>query len=110
MITFNTSATIMMGMCMWICQMCMTLCAFISDMFPISKKKHGTAQTDTRKVIVFNRETLSESTGFYYAKNCVSNEQNNKKSTFKNMSYANICWRRRLFRLYEAGVKNECSI
>lgn len=43
MITFDTSATIMMGMCMWICQMCMTLCAFISDMFPISKKKHGTA-------------------------------------------------------------------
>ena len=95
MITFDTSATIMMGMCMWICQMCMTLCAFISDMFPISKKKHGTAQTDTRKVIVFNRETLSESTGFYYA---------------KIMSYANICWRRRLFIQYEAGVKNECSI
>ena len=31
---------IMMDMCMWICQMCISFCAFISDMFSISKKKH----------------------------------------------------------------------
>lgn len=29
--------TIMMGMCMWTCSMCMTFCALISDMFSISE-------------------------------------------------------------------------
>ena len=32
--------TMMLEMCMWICRMCMTFCAFISDMFSISKVKH----------------------------------------------------------------------
>ncbi|MEE0839444.1 MAG: hypothetical protein U0L72_02695 [Acutalibacteraceae bacterium] len=38
-----TTTIIMMWMCMWICQMCMCLCALISDMFSMSKKKHCTA-------------------------------------------------------------------
>lgn len=36
----NFTTNIMMEMCMWICRMCMTFCAFISDMFSISKVKH----------------------------------------------------------------------
>lgn len=37
------TATMMMEMCMWICRMCMTFCAFISDMFSISRVKHFAA-------------------------------------------------------------------
>ena len=38
MIKFYNTSIIMMEMCMWICQMCISFCAFISDMFSISKK------------------------------------------------------------------------
>lgn len=34
------TTTIMMGMCMQACCMCMIFCTFISDMFSISKAKH----------------------------------------------------------------------
>lgn len=37
------TANMMMEMCMWACQMCMVICAFISDMFSISKAKHSAA-------------------------------------------------------------------
>lgn len=36
-------ANMMMEMCMWTCRMCMAFCAFISDMFSISKAKHFAA-------------------------------------------------------------------
>lgn len=29
--------TMMMEMCMWICSMCMTCCAYLSDVFSISR-------------------------------------------------------------------------
>lgn len=35
--------TMMMEMCMWTCRMCMAFCAFISDMFSISRAKHSAA-------------------------------------------------------------------
>ncbi|MDO5124177.1 MAG: hypothetical protein Q4D44_05870 [Eubacteriales bacterium] len=37
------TTNMMMEMCMWTCQMCMVFCAFISDMFSISKAKHFAA-------------------------------------------------------------------
>ena len=43
MIKFYNTDIIMMGMCMWICQMCINFYAFISDMFSISKKNSCTA-------------------------------------------------------------------
>lgn len=35
---FFITADIMMEICMWICRMCMTFCAFIFDMFSIFEK------------------------------------------------------------------------
>lgn len=37
------TTNMMMEMCMWTCCMCMAFCAFISDMFSISKAKHFAA-------------------------------------------------------------------
>lgn len=36
----ESTITMMMEMCMRACCMCMTFCAFISDVFSISKAKH----------------------------------------------------------------------
>lgn len=36
-----SNSSVMMEMCMWTCSMCMAFCAFISDIFSISKLKHA---------------------------------------------------------------------
>ena len=33
----NTTTTMMMEMCMWTCGMCMTCCAYLSDVLSISR-------------------------------------------------------------------------
>lgn len=37
------TVTMMMEMCMRTCSMCMTFCAYLSDMFSISNAKHCAA-------------------------------------------------------------------
>lgn len=64
--------SILMGMCMSICCICMTLRAFISDMFSVTEKNIVSLEISGLTLLLTGRLYRSQPV-YYYVGDCVSN-------------------------------------